>query len=334
MKLLGKAAATATAAAAKDEKLIPIIAIAIAALLVGVFILLWFFGSAKGKANVISGCVVNAEGLDRKKKVYVQISCMAEKVSTTSIAKSDNPNWNHHFTWSFRGRKEDVVLKDHLTFDVFEANGSKPAVGDKKVTSVDLSVKALIDAGIGYQTTRTLSGSAGQTLTVSAGLYSNNIYLKFLDRLNISWQQERRKVSFWTRIITLPIAIYIFYSGLKDTVHAEKFWPRMLAIADCATGVYFLWQCSHFYLAALGIQLSDAMQPKSLSFAWSLCLAVMGYMITAGKWLSSKTDGSHGIRIYAVGLLFVGYLVSDLRGEPGAGWLSVPGRLVFTQYSA
>ena len=315
-----------------DDHHFPLVAVGIAALLATTFALLLFFGRAKGKPNVISGCVVSAEGLNRKKKVYVQISCLAAPIDTTPLVKPDKATWNYNFTWSFRGRKEEVVLKDHITFDIYEANGSNPAPGDKKIASVDLAVKALLEAGIGFQLTRNLSGSAGQTLTVSAGLYSNNIYLKFLDRLSVSWQQERRKVSFWTRIITLPIAAYIFYSGLKDTYQADKFWPRLLAIADCVTGVYFLWQCSHFYLAALGIQLSESLQPKSLSFAWSLCLAVMGYMVTAGRWLG--TNGSHGLRVYAVCLLFVGYLVSDLRGEPGHGWLSMPGRLVFTQYSA
>ena len=128
------------------------------------------------------------------------------------------------------------------------------------------------------------------------------------------------------RILTLPVAIFILYSSAIDVHHATAFWPRTLALVDCFIGIYFLFQSASVYL-------NSSFQVKSIAFAWSLCLAVLGWMYAAGKWLDRKPDLSHWFRMFTVGILFLGYLTADLRGEPGSGWLSVPGRLIFTQYS-
>jgi hypothetical protein len=103
---------------------------------------------------------------------------------------------------------------------------------------------------------------------------------------------------------------------------------------DAITGLYFIWQSSQFYLAALGVHVDESLRPRSLSFAWSLCLGVLGYMAAAGRYLGTAYDFSHWLRIGLVSGLFLGYVVADMRGEPGCGWLSYPGRLIFTHYSA
>jgi len=297
------------------------LSLAAVALALVILALFWFMGRAKAKPNVISGSIVSLEGLEGKRKIYAQVSCLAETIATTPIVESDNTLWNTSFLWSFRGRKEGIVLKDDLTFEVFEASHDTPKSSDKKLFSVDLAINTLLDSGVGSETTRELFGPQGQKLHVTAGVYCNNKYFSIFDRLSVSWQNESRKISFWTRLLTLPIGLYLLYSSFVDARAAVAFQPRTLALVDALVGVYFLWQSS------------QSAFPQSLSFNWSLCLAVVGYMLAAGRWLEKSTDASHWVRVGSVAGLSVGFILADLRGEPGSGWLSYPGRLIFTPYN-
>ena len=59
------------------------ISLAAVALALLIFALFWFMGRVKARPNVISGSIVSLEGLEGKRKIYAQVSCLAETIATT-----------------------------------------------------------------------------------------------------------------------------------------------------------------------------------------------------------------------------------------------------------
>jgi hypothetical protein len=297
-------------------------------------LILFYFGHSKGRPNVISGTVIVATGLTPARKVYVQVSCMGQVIFTTPIIDSDIAQFDASFSWSFRGRKQDVILEEDITFDVIEANRShKTDHSDRSIFAQDVSMDTLLSVGVGHLVTRTLSDHSGHSLEVAVGLYSNNHYMSLLDDLNVAAQQNRRKISFWTRLSAMPVGVFIIASSFKEAMKTvglhskDSLWGRATATAlpvvDMLTGAYFL------YASFQGFKINGHI---NLPLAWSVCLGVIGYMSTAGRWLVVDVTGSHVWRLITVIALCLGFLMADLRGEPGSGWLSYLGRCIFTPF--
>ena len=291
--------------------------------------ILWFIGRSNGRMNYISVKIDKVASLDTKYSVYVSVSCLGRTIHTTSIRKDEN--FNEWFSWSFRSKFYKQVKADHLVFELYESkSGDEPSPGDLKLASFEIPIQTLADAGLGVAVERDLtpsspSSSSNLSLEISATADSVHSWVRKTDRFMRAWRRERTLISFYGRIISGLVAYYV----AEPSLAAFKEGRMIVGWFHVGFGLYFASLMLPHYLDWIGITWLDKIKVDSLPAIWAVSFSQSAGMQTANRWFENAFVWQDHYGLWAMGGLFV---LADLRGEPGCGWLSYAGRCLFGKW--
>ena len=279
----------------------------------------------KGLPNTIRGEVTKLSGLSNDVDPYVVVSSMGEMAQRTEyrIRPGDTAVFAEAFAWSVSYKELDKFRSTgKVRFEVFNMKGGGYSVADPSLGAVEIPVTELYTEGqIERVEALRLRTKKGVVINVKIGIFAEHFFFQSLNRFVQYWRLRQREVSFWARVFSIPLTVFLLLIGLD---YFSTKTSRVLGITDISVGAVIGFTTLPHMLHWVGISFLDVIRMESLLSAFSLYGSCISTMAAISKYFgpSDPLDSlSHILLMAGVGVVALMFLVGDLRGEPGASCL-------------
>ena len=291
--------------------------------------------NVKGLPNTLRGEISKLSGLPSDVDPYVVVSSMGEMAHRTEfimrpgeVAVYDEP-----FTWSVApNHLQKFRTSGKVRFEVFDMKGSTYSVADPSLGAVEIPVTELYTEGqIERIEALRLRTKKGVAINVKVGIFAEHFFFQSLNRFVQYWLLRQREYSFWARVLSIPLTVFLITVGLGYFYSVGDY--KTLGICDIVVGSLIGFSVLPHALHWIGIRFLDGIRMGSLLSASSLYLSCASTMIAISRYFGPRDPLDtldHFLLILAMCVVSLLFLVGDFRGEPGASCL---GRTIGSLFS-